>query len=387
MHIGVAILLIALGAVLLKTLSASKPKIKKKKPAAAVTFVRTMRVATGAHAVRILSEGTVRADMEIELLPQVGGKVVYVSPSLVNGGYFKKRDVLLRIDPVDYELALTLARAKVKDSEANLRIAEEESAAAKEEWRFLNLEDQKAEEAPPPLVAKEPQLAAAQAKLDAELAELKKAELALERTVIRAPFNGRVSEESVDVGQYVSKAQPLASLYSTDVAQIVVPLENEGLMWFHVPGLTPGSGPGSDALVHANFAGKKRTWPAVVVRAQGKLDEQTRMVNIVVRVENPFAKKPPLIPGLFVTVEIRGSVIKDSAIIPRAALRQGDMVWVVDKDGRLRFRNVEVARIQNNDVLISSGLKDRELVVVSPLKAVSDGMAVRTVRAGKGAGK
>jgi RND family efflux transporter MFP subunit len=376
LHVAITFLFVALGALGLRSLTASKPKLEKRKPPAPIPVVRTIKVQTGPQSVHIIGEGTVRPLREINVVPQVGGKVVYVSPALVNGGEFSQGDTLLRIDPVDYQLAVTLAKAKVKDSESRLRLAEEEAAAAQEEWRLLHAGSPKANKNPPPLVAKEPQLAAAQAKLEADRADLRKALLSLERTELKAPFDSRVSEENVDVGQYVSPGQALASLYSTEAAEIVLPLEDEDAFWFHVPGFTPGNSPGSSAKVMARIAGRERTWPGAVVRTEGKLDERTRMINVVVRVNKPYAKKPPLPVGLFVTVDIEGRTLPDTAVIPRSALHQGDVVWVVN-DGRLHFREVDVARVQGDEVTLQNGLENGEIVAITQLEAVTDGMAVR----------
>jgi RND family efflux transporter MFP subunit len=353
--------------------------MKRRKPSTPVPVVRTATVTAGPQVVHVLGEGTVRPLREINLVPQVGGKVVYISSSLVNGGKFGEGETLLRIDPVDYELAVTLAEAKVKNSESLLRLAEEEAAAAREEWRLLHADESKLEEEPPPLVAKEPQLAAAIAGLKADRADLDRAVLNLKRTVLQAPFTGRVSQEDVGIGQYVSPGQPLASLYSTEVAEIVVPLEDENAFWFHIPGFTPGKGPGAPATVRARIAGREQAWTGKVVRTEGKLDERTRTMNVVVQVKDPYAEKPPLAVGLFVTVDIQGRTLPSAAPIPRAALREGNMVWVVENDERLRFRKVEVARIQGDQALVKAGLDNGEKIVVTPLKAVSDGMAVRTV--------
>ena len=127
------------------------------------------------------------------------------------------------------------------------------------------------------------------------------------------------------------------------------------------------------------MAGQERTWKGRVVRAEGKLDERTRMVNVVVRVDHPYKTKPPLAVGLFVTVEIAGRVLPRAAIIPRSALREGDVVWVVDGDNHLSFRQVEVATRQEDEVMVENGLKNGESVVISSLKVVTDGMAVKPV--------
>lgn len=384
LHIALTVAAAALGAAGLATLSASKPAMEKRKPLVSLPVVKAIEVSAGAQPVVIRGEGTVKPLREITLIPEVAGKVVFLSPALVNGGAFKKGQTLLRIDPVDYKLAVTLAEAKVKDAESTLKVVQEEAAAAKEEWSLHRGQGSGAGKEPPPLVAKEPQLAAAEAGLAADRADLKKALLNLSRTEIKAPFDGRVGQEQVDVGQYVAPGQTLASLYSTEAAEILVPLEAESLFWLDVPGFTSDGGEGSPAVVGARVAGRALAWKGVVVRAEGRLDERTRMVNVVVRVENPYAAKPPLAVGLFVTVEIAGHTLPKAALIPRAALHQGNRVWVVEEGNRLRFRSVKVARIDQAGVLIESGLREGDLVVTSPLKSVTDGMSLGNVTVEEG---
>ena len=377
-HVAIVVVVIAVGAIGMRALTASKPQIKKREAQAPVPMVRTTEIQTGPQTVHIRGEGTVRPLREISLVPQVGGKVLYISPALVNGGQFSKGDVLVRIDPVDYELAVTWAGANVKDAESLLELAKEEAEAAQEEWSLLHADGSEADRKPPPLVAKEPQLAAAQAKLEAGRADLDKALLSLERTELKAPFDGRVSQENVDVGQYVSPGQTMATLYSTEAAEIILPLEDESVFWFSIPGFTTGKSRGSRAMVRARVAGQERTWSGEVVRTEGKLDERTRMINVVVRVEKPYSKRPPLAVGLFVTTDIEGRTLPNAAVIPRSALHEDDIVWVVDNDNRLHLREVDVARVQGDEAIVQAGLEDGERVVITQLKAVTDGMAVRT---------
>ena len=376
-HITLTLFLMVIGVSVFLALTASKPQLERTKPPAPMPMVRVSTIKTGPQSVSIRGEGTVTPVREIELVPQVGGKVVFISPDLVDGGAFKQGDILLRIDPLDYQLAATLARAKVKDSESRLKIAEEEAAAAKEEWRLLYQSSNDVDGDPPSLVAKEPQLAAAKAQLAADRADLQKALLALKRTELTAPFDGRISDENVDIGQYVSTAKPIATLFSTEAAEIVIPFEDEALFWFNVPGFTPGDGPGSSVEVRAQVAGRELIWSGKVVRAEGKLDERTRMINVVVRVEKPYATRPPLAAGLFVTVKIEGRTLKNAAAIPRSALRDNGIVWVVDQKGQLIFRQVEVARLDTNQAILRGGLQDGDRLVTSGLKAVTDGMKVR----------
>lgn len=371
-HVLLALAVLVVGIAGLKALLASKKEMKKTVPPPPIPVVRTMAVKMKAHEVVLLGQGTVAPEKEIQVVPQVAGKIVRVSDALVNGGAFQKGDLLLAIDPADYEIAVTLAEARLKDAESKFQLAEEEAASARWEWRQFNPEGE-----PPPLVAKEPQLAAARALLAAERANLEKARLDLSRTRIHAPFSGRVAQESADVGQYVSPGQVLANIYSIEAAEISVPMEGKDLFWFHVPGFTPGDGPGAAAIVKGSIAGKAVTMEGVVVRSEGRLDAATRMVKVIVRVENPYDRLPPLANGLFVQVEIQGRRIENAAPIPRAAVRAGGTVWVVNPEGILSFRNIEIARYDTDSALVTGGLVDGEEIVISPIKAVSDGMKVR----------
>jgi RND family efflux transporter MFP subunit len=361
-------------------LKASRPPMEKREVAVAAPMARTVAVHTETISVPVRGHGTVRPVQEIQLVPQVGGKVVQISPAMVNGGAFEKGETLLTIDPADYRIAVTLAKARVQDAQSKFVLAQQESSVARSDWQQLNPGSE-----PPPLVAKKPQLETARANLAAQKAELERAKLNLDRTRLTAPFSGRVSKKNVDIGQFVSPGQPAAVIYSIEAAEIVMPMESDKLEWFTVPGFTseesptPALRPYTHATVYADIAGRRQNWEGVVVRAEGKVDERTRMINVVVRVNKPYAQKPPLAPGLFATVNIDGRPIENGVIIPRAALREDNLVWVVNEDSRLTFRPVEVAFHAYSGIVIKSGLGDNEQIVVSPIKEITDGMAVRNV--------
>jgi len=377
-HIIVSVGIVVAGIIIMGALAASRSGLEKVEPSVPVPMVRVIKVTTGPQAITIRGEGTVNPLREISLVPQVGGKIVRISPALASGGEFTRGQTLIAIDPVDYELAVTLAKAQVKDAESNLEIIQQEAAVAREEWRshYAGTGTAPVEE-PPPLVAKTPQLAAAKARLEAGLADLEKALLNRGRATLKAPFDGRVSKKYIDAGQYVTPGQVLATLFSTEAVEIPVPLEDKDLFWFDVPGFTTTGTSGSPATVHAKIAGREMTFSGEIVRAEGKVDEKTRMVTVIVRIDRPYATKPPLAIGLFVTVDITGRVLPDAAVIPRGALRHGDIVWTVDDKGILHFRTVRIARYQGEAVVIESGLEDGETVVFSTLKAPTDGMTVR----------
>lgn len=371
-QLGVILLLIGVGGLGYLLLKNSKPSVEKREAEIPVPAVQVWNVKTGPQKVWVRGQGSVSPLNETQVVPQVSGKVVSISPTLVNGGSVKAGETLIRIDPEDYALAVTLAEARVRDGESKFALALQESEAAVQEWEDLYPGTE-----PPDLVARKPQLAAARAMLDGERADLTKARLQLNRTRLTAPFDGIVSSKTVDAGQFVSPGQVLASIYSTQVAEIVTPLETENLSWFHIPGFTPGQDAGSPAVVRVDIAGREMVWDGRVVRAEGKVDEKSRMINVVVQVPEPFSRKPPLAIGLFARVDIEGKTLENASLIPRSALRDGNRVWVVDGEDRLRFRDIDVARLTSDGVLVTSGLVEGERVVTSPIRAVVDGMRVR----------
>jgi RND family efflux transporter MFP subunit len=303
-----------------------------------------------------------------------------VSAQFAVGGFFSRGDILISIDPRDYEFSI--ARLKAEVAQARLRLSQEEGEAriAREEWARLNQD-----ESPPPLVLREPQLAQARAQLEAALASLQQAELNLERTRIRAPFDGRVRVKRVDVGEYVSPGVPLAVIYAVDFAEVRLPVPDEEMAYLDCClGYREQAAeiPALDVTLRADYGGREYSWEGKIVRVEGEIDALTRMVTLVARVTDPYSRlrqedQPPLAVGLFVRAEIEGIAATGVVIIPRAALRGTDQVLVVDEEARLHFRRVEVLRKDAESVLLSSGLESGELICLSPLEAVVEGMQVR----------
>ena len=210
-------------------------------------------------------------------------------------------------------------------------------------------------------------------------------------------------EENVDVGQFVSRGQALAKLYSVDYAEVRLPLPDRELAYLDLslayrgegksgapdaPASREGARSGPTVLLHAEFAGRTHTWRGRIVRTEGEIDPKSRMVNVVARVEDPYGRdaaagaRPPLAVGLFVQAEISGRVVPNAFVVPRSALRRDPAdpkhhVLVVDDDLRLRRREVEVLRQERERVVLGAGLLAGERICVSPLRAVVDGMRVR----------
>ena len=343
-------------------------------------------------------QGTVRPDAQIDLVPQVSGIVVWKDADFKPGGTFAKGALLFRIDPRDYELVVQQAEVQVAQARYQLDLAREEAAIAEEEWQRLH-----AEEAPTDLVLRKPQLRAAEASLQGAEARLAEARLRLDRTNVYAPFAGRVRTARVDVGQHLNAGQSIAQLYSIEKAEIVVPVPDEDLGWFTLPlpiAIAPASTSivsdlnaeggsrafafsreGASAEISGAFAGRRHQWSGRVVRTEGELDPQSRMVRLVVEVEAPYGGIadgiPPLTVGMFVEVAIAGRMVDGVRVLPRVALRQGDRVWTVSRDGVLSIRPVQVVRALEDEVLAYIDMPSEERIIVSQLSGVTDGMQVR----------
>ena len=357
----------------------SRPEPEIRRPEVVPPLVRVVPVIKQDVELSVASQGTVEPRVESELVPEVSGRVLRVSPALVGGGFFAEGEVLLEVDPFDYRQAVVEERARVAQERLRLAREEAEAEVARREWVDLGGGDEAN-----PLTMREPQLADARAAVEAAEAMLQRAERDLERTTIRAPFDGRVRRKQVDVGQYITRGAPVATIYSVDAAEVRLPLPDREIAYLDLrldarDQATAGGEP--VVTLRAQFAGRLHEWRGRIVRTEGEIDPRTRMVHVVARVDDPYGRKRshrsmPLAVGMFVHAEIAGRTARNVALLPRAALRAGDRVWVVN-DERIHFRPVEVLRAERDVVLIAGGLENGELVCISPMEAVTDGMRVR----------
>jgi RND family efflux transporter MFP subunit len=202
------------------------------------------------------------------------------------------------------------------------------------------------------------------------------------RTEIRAPYDGRVRNEKVDVGQFVNRGAAIAMIYATDISEVRLPINDQELAFIDLSLAAGGIDSNEPVTVtlKADFAGAEHAWQGAIVRTEGELDPRTRMMHVVAQVQRPYEQsqgRPPLAVGLFVEAEIHGATFDDIVVLPRIALRPNSHVYIVDKEGKLRFRKVDVLRIVEEEVFIRAGLERGELVCISPLDTALDGMPVR----------
>ena len=335
-------------------------------------------VALPARTVLVVVEGqgTVRPGAQVDLVPQVGGTVVWKSPELETGGFFSAGEALLRIDAEEYRLNVEQARGRVAQARFRLSVTTQETKLAKEEWeRFRNEESSAPMSGLTPLALQESEVDAARAEFEGAKSHLAQAQLRLRRTELFAPFSGRVQESMVDQGQFVTQGRPVARLYSVETAEVVVRLPDEDLFWLREPS---GKSRNARAIVTGRSGGVPHAWEGGVVRTGAELDPQSRMAQVIVKIKDPYTNRAaPLVAGMFVDVAIDGHEVEGLRLVPRQAVRGGNTLWVVGRDGILRVRPLEVLRFSKENAIARVDLGPGERVVMSFLSEVTDGMRVR----------
>ena len=325
--------------------------------------------------------GTVNPRLQVEIVPQVSGKVVWVNPQFKAGGFIRRGEMILKIDPRDYELSLRQANAAVAEAQVMLDLEKAEAKLAKEEWQQLH----PGQEPDSPLVFREPQIRQAQARLESANAGLATANLNLERTRPSLPVDAVIMNERIALGQYVMIGQSMGAAYGIESMEIEVPLEDKELAWLAVPDNTlsvnAAQSPkkGAIARVSANFAGEEKCWLGYVVRTTGQVDITSRLISVVVEVLEPFKDSdstPPLLPGMFVEVAIEGNILKNAIAVPRDAMHNNNEVWVAT-EGQLYVQSLDIVRADRDFAYADSGLDDGDMIIVSSLDMVIEEMKVR----------
>jgi len=346
------------------------------KPEEIATSIRVLEVNRERIRLEVTSQGSVMPYKESELIPEVNGRVSWMSPNLLPGGYFARNEVLLRLDDRDYQSTVarsqsTLTRAQAEEELARFELGRMEELVKKKLTSQSSLETVLRNHRIADAVLQDSKIALEQAKRD------------LQRTEIRAPYEGLVRSKKVDLGQYVSRGQSIASIYAAQSAEVRLPVADKQLAYLDLPlgyrgELAEEYAP--EVLLFTDYGGKHYEWTGKLVRTEAEIDSKSRMVTAVVRVNNSDnADQPDLPIGLFVNARIKGRWAEGVVTIPRAALRNQNQVLVVDKENRLYYRRVEVMRFENDNVIVSDGLESGDVVNISPLQTIIEGMRVKPI--------
>lgn len=380
--VGLAALLVSLA-----------PEPEQREPPPKLPFAQTGRAVAGSGVIPVYGSGTVRPSAEIDIIPQVSGKVAWIDSGFQSGGRVSAGQTVFRIEEEDYLYRVREAEADLEARRVELLEAREKAEIARTEYEQFSgrqANGGSSEHRANPLTLREPQLKAAEAALDREEARIADARLALSRTWVRAPFDGYVRDESVDLGQVVTAGQAVGRIFSADAVEVVVPLSD--LYAALIPGLWELRA-GDDeqrvrARVVARYGDGNYVWEGYVDRAEMSLDEQTRTIDIIVRVPNPFSQDntfadeagsaPPLLVGKFVEIEIEGLAPGQYFRVPRAALQPGNEVWAIEEGGVVRVVPVRVLQRVNDEAYVTGPLENGQLVITRGLNFVTNGMVVLT---------
>ena len=368
------VLVAAVGTVLV--LSAAKAEPEKKIDPPRTISMKVENVVERDVMLAVEAQGEVSARTEIDLIPQVSGRIIAVSPSFADGGRFKAGETLIQIDDSDYKLAVIRAEARV--AEARVRV-EQELADARiktKQWK-----DWVQDGEPTPLALNKPQVAEAQSKFRAAGADLSEAKLKLSRTKISLPFDGRVKAKMAGLGQYVNVGAKLGRVFSTGIVEVKLALTDSQLVELNLPiGYIADKDSAPAVNFKASIGGEDHVWAGKIVRTHAAIDQSTRLIYAVAQVNDPYgagaSNGMPLAVGMFVTADISAINPTIARVMPRLALRQKDQVYVVNDENKLETRTVKVIATSKDKLFVSSGVVAGERVVISPVRSAVDGMVV-----------
>ncbi len=383
----VFVLVVVLGISLLFIFNPKPPKKPIERIAPLVEAVTPTR---DAHQFIVESHGVVQPRTETTLVSEVSGVVQQVSEKFFAGGYFKKGEVLLVIDPTDYQVAVEQAKARLTSAQAQYAQEKARAEQAQKEWDLSGRSRAKA----PALALREPFLLEAKANVQSAEADLKKAQQKLARTVIRAPYDGMVKAKRADVGQFVSMGTSLADTFAVDYAEVRLPLTDQDLAFIEVPGFSALADENKTKVkLIASYAGQPVTWEAQLDRMEGVVDQTSRVHYAVARINDPYGLKQmkksrkPLKVGTFVTAQIDGVEMTGVIKIPRNAFRDLDKILVADNNKELQVRELKIIRSEADYVYVRDGLEQGDQIVLTSIESPVQGMKLRIEGEADAAGK
>ena len=361
---------LAAACVILVILFMARPKAERHAAEERVPMVLVTPAASQSLRIPVLTRGMVLPGNDIPVVAEVSGPVTYVSPNFVTGGFFRKGEVLMRVDDIENEVKIRKTQAMVAQASQALQQAQAEAASRRTGGNDVDL------------VRNYDQQAKSQ--FEAAKAELAALVLAQKNTVLAAPFDGRVRAENLQVGMYLKPGVPLGQIYAVNIAEVRMPLSNQQASLVDLPTRRSVLAPeGPRVNFSAVYSGTRYHWSGVVLGAEGSMDEFNRLLNVYARIEDPFAAdpsqpgRPPLTLGTFVEAEIEGRSFDNVFVVPRRAFRNGSQLWIVTADSRLQRKDVDVLYKARDFIYVKEGLAEGDQIVLSHLNTAVDGLVVR----------
>lgn len=426
-QIFLPVILLCIAGFIVMVIVKNPTKPKTRKAQVPKVFVESFVAKKTDFPVSIITQGEVAPRIKSKIIPEVSGKIVEVSDNFFAGKFFKKDEVLLKLDPRDYEIALAKAKADLVKAETdleqekirtqnfktaiinskntlqkNILTLKEETARGEQallDWKKLGRPGEPGE-----LVLRKPQMEAAkaavdaakadiemgernlsltetllknsQAAVDAAKAEVRMREINLERCQIRAPFDGRIIAKSVDIGQYVSPGNPVADIYGIEAVEVMLPISPKELMFIDLPGISPKVENSNPEVVFSTQLGNETiTWKGLIDRSDSMVDSKSRQYNVIGQVKNPFEGEHTLKPGTFVKAEIKGKTLENVFVLPISAVRESSFVWSIDNEMKLNKQPVKIIW-RNLDTAVVTGLNDGEKICRTALTFARNGLVV-----------
>lgn len=366
-------------------ISQSQPPASKGRPSKAnPLLVEVDKIAPRDFQVTVESYGVLKANTRTNLLSLVSGQVLKVSPAFQRGAFVQEGQVLLVIDPLEYEVSLQTARSDLANAELALAEEEARSEQALRDWRT----QEKINSTPARDYAlRYPQLKAAKAKLETAKAKLSLAQKNLERTKVRAPYDGRLIETFVNKGSVISTSTPVAELYSSESLELSLPIASRDLAFLDLPSSESYQDTSSSAYVRIenSLVVPAEYWQAMIVGTEALVDAENQQIYALAKIVKPLTSETSERPvqalkvGQYLHANIQGKTIDEAILVPNSAIYQGTYVYVVEKIEKqdvLARREVNV-RWRNEELsLIESGLNIGDLLVRTPLGQVTSGTRV-----------
>lgn len=355
----------------------------EQRPASRPLSVEVATLAARTYTITLPSYGTVRPRIQGELVTEIAGRITFVSENFTDGGFFEQDELLLKIDPADYEVEVKIAEAELIAAQQGLV---EEQLRLDTTVNDGNRLGGQADNATSALVLPKPQLEIARANVTSAQAKLRRARLALQRTVIRAPYKGRVLNKQVEIAQVVNARKVLATTYAIDTVEIRLPLKNTDLKFIDLPE-TEGKLRHSKPIfppvtLYSDLLNEAQTWSGHVVRTEGAIDDTSQQLHVIAQIKDPFAirgnSRGNLKIGQYLNARITGRSIENALVIPSQSIYQGSYVYIVE-NGELHRRDIQVAWQNDTESLLASGLQAGQTLVLTPLGQVTSGTKVSII--------
>lgn len=362
------------GFALITLMGSLRPKIEPKEIALAPPAVFYTTVDPKPATLTVYAQGEVRPRTDINLTAEVSGRIERTSERFVTGGAFKKGDLLVKIEDPKYRVAVAAAKSRMAQAEEFLRREEAEAELAEKDFEALGRQNEASD-----LTLRKPQLAQARAAFEAAKADYDSARLDLQRTELRAPFDGRVRERLAGEGQFIAPGAAIGRIFSTDVAEIRLPLSDNDLskLGMSLAFVETPENPGPAVTLSSTIGGEFHEWRARIARTDGAIDPTTRQISAIAVVEDPYGEGAaggmPLAMGLFVDAVIEGRAIERAIVLPRTALFGRNTVYVIGAEDRISAREVVVIAADKDTITLAGGLETGERVITSPLRGAKDG--------------